>query len=101
MVEAIITILLAVVSVGLTCATFYFDVKKRLLESANGAISNAEDLDKEGKEKMAYVVKQLKSLVPSAVRFIFTDKMIESVVQSAFDDMKDYAKKQVEKNKDK
>ena len=50
--------------------------------------------DKKKEEKMAFVVEQLKKIVPKALRFIFTDKAIEKIAQKAFDKIEEYAKKQ-------
>lgn len=96
-VSEIVNIVLVVVSVVLAGLSYYLDVKKRILEMANTEISNAEDTDKKNAEKMAYVVAQLKTIVPKAVRFIFTDKVIEKIVQKAWDAIEDYAKKQHKK----
>lgn len=90
--------------VGILCAFFaglayYLDLKKKITEQANAEISNAEDTDKKKEEKMAYVVAQLKAIVPKALRFIFTDKAIEKIVQKAFDKIEEYAEKQKNKKK--
>lgn len=95
----ILNIVLVLLSVALAGVIFYLDVKKKITESANGEISKAEDISKIGEEKMAYVVSQLKTIVPKVLRFIFTDKVIEKIVQAAFDKIEEYAQKQVEKKK--
>ena len=95
--EIILNIVLTIVSVALAGFTYYLDIKKRLLENATKQISNAEDTDKKDAEKMAYVVGELKKLVPSVARFIFTDKVIEKLVQKAFDEIEEYAAKQIAK----
>lgn len=95
--EMVLNILLALLSVVLAGVSYYLEVKKNLLEKANGEISRAEDTDKKNAEKMAFVVEQLKKIVPKAMRFIFTDKAIEKIVQKAFDEIEDYAKKQTKK----
>lgn len=95
--EMILNIVFAVLSVVFAGLAYYFDLKKKITEQANAEISNAEDTDKKKEEKMAYVVAQLKSIVPKAVRFIFTDKAIEKIAQKAFDKIEEYAKKQNKK----
>lgn len=92
--ETILNIVLVVLSVGLACLAYYCDLKKKITEQVNAEISNAEDTDKKKEEKMAFVVAQLKKIVPKALRFIFTDKAIEKIAQKAFDKIEEYAKKQ-------
>lgn len=90
----VLNIFLAVASVILAGISYYLDTKRKIVEQANGEISKAEDTDKKNAEKMAFVVEQLKNIVPKAMRFIFTDKVIEKIVQKAFDEIEEYAKKQ-------
>ena len=92
--EMILNIALSVLSVGLAFLSYYLSIKKKIVEAANGEISNAEDTDKKKGEKMAYVVAHLKAIVPKFMRFIFTDRVIEKIVQKAFDKIEEYAKKQ-------
>ena len=95
--EMILNIVLTVLSVALAFLSYYLDIKRKLVEHANGEISNAEDTDKKNAEKMAFVVEQLKKVVPKAMRFLFTDKAIEKIVQTAFDKIEEYAQKQNKK----
>lgn len=97
--ETILNIVLAIVSAALAGVTYYLDIKKKLLESANTEISNAQDITTDNKERMAYVVGKLKSIVPVTLRFIFTDKVIEKLAQKAFDKIKEYATKHAEENR--
>lgn len=99
--EIILNVVLIILSIVLAGVTFYLDTKKNIQEQVNGKIDAAEDTDKKGEEKMAYVVEQLKALVPKALRFMFTDKVLENIVQKAFDKIEDYAQKQVDKKKSK
>lgn len=92
--EMILNIVLAVLSVVFAFVAFYFDTKNKVLAQANAEISNAEDTGKKKAEKMAYVVDQLKKIVPKVLRFILTDKALEKIVQAAFDKIEEYAKKQ-------
>lgn len=96
--ETILNILLAIVSVALAGITYYLDIKKKLLESANKEIANAQDVTTDNKERMTYVVGKLKSIVPIPLRFIFTEKVIEKLAQAAFDKIKEYATKHAEEN---
>ena len=95
--EMILNIVLAVLSIGLALLSYYFDTKRKLVEHVNGEISNAENTDKKNAEKMAFVVEQLKKIVPKFMRFLFTDKALEKIVQNAFDKIEEYAKKQTKK----
>lgn len=92
--ETILNIVFVVLSIVLACLSYYLDTKKNLLEKANGEISKAEDTGKKNAEKMAFVVEQLKKVVPKAMRFIFTDRVIEKIVQKAWEEIEGYAKKQ-------
>ncbi|MBQ5930380.1 MAG: hypothetical protein IIX02_06270 [Clostridia bacterium] len=95
--ETIVNIVLAVLSVAFAFLSYYFEIKNKLIESVNGEISNAEDTDKKNKEKMAFVVEKLKAIVPKPMRFLFTDKALEKIAQTAFDKIEEYAKKQKKK----
>ena len=94
--ETIINIALIVLSVVLAGATYYLDVKKKIVEQAGAEIANAQDATTDNAERMAYVVAQLKKLVPAPLRMVFTDKVIKSLAQAAFDKVKEYAKKHAE-----
>ncbi len=89
--EIIINIVLAVLSVVLALVGFYLDTKKKVLEQTNTAVADAEKTDKDNAEKMAFVVERLKAIIPKALRFIFTDAVIEKIAQAAFDKIKEYA----------
>ena len=95
--EIILNVVLAVLSAVFAGLSYYLQLKKKIVEQANAEISNAEDVSKLGAEKMAYVVSQLKGIVPKAVRFLFTDKVLERIVQAAFDKIEEYAQKQAAK----
>lgn len=95
--ETILNIVLAVLSVVMAGVTYYFDLRRKIQEQVNAEVSNAEDIGKKDKEKMAFVVEKLKGIIPKAVRFIFTDKLLENIVQKAFDKIEEYAQKQAAK----
>lgn len=56
-------------------------------------IANAEKEYKDwtGGEKFTHVVDQLYALVPEGINMIITREMIEEIVQSTFDQIKEYA----------
>ena len=98
MLETILSIALAVVSVALVLITYYLDVKKKVQESVNGAINEAEDTDEKGENKMAMVVNSIYyDIVPKVLRPILTKTRIEGIVQKAFDKIEEYAQKQAQK----
>ncbi len=96
----IVDVALAVLSIALAVVSYYFDVKKRLVEGANKAIAKVEDPDKEGKEKMAVVVDKLYyDIVPKVLRPLFSKQKIEAIVQKLFNEIEEYAQKQVKDKK--
>lgn len=97
MLEIIINILLVLAFVALSCLTYYFDIKRKLQEKVNGAISDAEDLERDGAEKMAAVVDSLLSIIPPIFKPFLTRKAVEKIVQAAFDKIEEYAQKQENK----
>lgn len=64
-------------------------------------ISDAEwvfsGVEKAGKEKMAWVIKQLYEYIPAILRPLFPEGKLEEIVQRIFDKIKEYADLQVEK----
>ena len=94
--EMIINIVLAVLSVAIAFVAYYLEIKRKIVEAAGAEISNAQDATADNAERMAYVVAQLKKIVPVPLRFIFTDKIIKTIAQAAFDKIKEYAKKHAE-----
>lgn len=93
----ILSIVMTVLTVITSLIGYYFNIKQKLLDAVNGKINEVEGNLSDGKEKMEYVVSELKKIVPKALRFIFTDTVIETLVQKAFDKIEDYAEKQVNK----
>lgn len=91
--ETIINIVLAVLSVAFAFLSYYFQVRKKIVEQAEQEISNAQDVTKDNAERMAYVVNQLYSIVPVPLRVILTKDKIEILAQEVFDRIKEYAKK--------
>lgn len=94
--ETILEIALIVLSVLIAFVAYYLDTKRKIVEKAGAEISNAQDVTADNAERMAYVVAQLKQLIPLPLRFIFTDKVIKTIAQAAFDKIKEYAKKHAE-----
>ena len=96
-VEAIISLVLAGLSLIVTFIGHYFYVRGKLHKAAAGAITNAEQDDKTGAEKLELAVDQVYVLVPASLKVFIHRSSVRKIVQAAFDKIEDYAKKQVEK----
>lgn len=95
--EAIISFVLAALTLIVTFVGHYFYVRGKLHKAAAGAITNAEQDDKTGAEKLELAVEQVYSLVPTSLKMFIHRSTVRKIVQAAFDKIEDYAKKQVEK----
>lgn len=60
-----------------------------------------KDTSKAGGTKKAWVVNQLYSLVPKPLNLIITKDMVDQMVESTFQEIENYAKKQLDKYMDK
>lgn len=83
----------------------YLKTKKNLLESVNDVINKAEeeykDATKAGGLKMQWAIDLLFSYTPAFLKPFITKEVIGNMIQSAFDRIEDYAKKQLDKVVDK
>ena len=95
-IEAIISLALAGLTLLVTFIGHYFYVRGKLHKAAAGAITNAEQDDKTGEEKLELAVDQVYSLVPTSLKVFIHRGTVKKIVQAAFDKIEDYAKKQVE-----
>lgn len=79
----------------------YFKYNEKLNKRVAGFIDEAEEIYKDvvkaGGKKHAYVVDALYSLIPAPLRLIFTKEMISGIVDRAFAEIENYAKKQLDK----
>lgn len=82
-------------------AALYFKYNETLNKKVNAFIDEAEEVYKDvvhaGGKKHAYVVDALYKLVPAPLRPIFTKEMIGGIVDRAFAEIENYAKKQLDK----
>lgn len=85
------------VSVLLTFISYYFYIVSKAKEAASEAINKAEDADKSGTEKLNLAVKQVYELIPITARMFIPKSVIKTLVQAAFDNIEEYAKKQIAK----
>jgi hypothetical protein len=95
--EMIFSIVMGVLTIIGGGLSLYFNVKSKILDAANSAVNTAEDSDKVKEEKMALAISEVKKLIPAAARPFFTDRMIETIIQKAFDGIEAYAEKQAKK----
>lgn len=95
--EIIITIVSIICTIVSILCGYYIYIRKKIEQEALNAINKAEDTDKIGKEKMAEAVETIYNILPACVRPFISKDMIELVVQSVFDKMEEYVRKQVKK----
>jgi len=93
----VLDIILGVISLIAMFISYYFYIKCMLNDAACDAIDNAEATGGKGAEKFCFACELLKSLIPMAMKPFISDKMIEMIVQSTFDSIESYAKKQTKK----
>ena len=95
--EMIFSIVMGVLTIVGGCLSFYYNVKSKILDAANNAINTAEDSDKVKEEKMALAISEVKKLIPAPARLLFTDNVLKTIIQKAFDGIETYAEKQAKK----
>lgn len=98
--ELILTIASSILTIVVTIIGYYQHIKKRLEQEALNAINKAEETDKIGAEKMQDAIKMVYDMIPAVARPFVSEKLIEAVIQSVFDKVEDYARKQLEKAKE-
>lgn len=94
MTEIIINIVMAVVAVGSLCVTGYVNIKKKIQLEAENAINDAEDTDLVGAEKMEQAIDSVLAALPRVALTFVTRDAIRKVIQTVFDGMETYARKQ-------
>ena len=80
---------------------YYFKTKQAIINAANGAINTAEDSGKPGSEKFNQAVTDIMNIIPAVVKPFIPKEFVEAIVQKAFDEISEFAKKQVEKENSK
>lgn len=93
----IINIVLTIAAVVLAFVGYYFYIKNKILATLNGEISDEEDSKAKAEAKLQEVVERLQPLVPTVLKPLLTQKVLEALVQAAFDKIEEYAAKQVAK----
>lgn len=92
--ENILTIVFAVLAAVGSCLTYYFHVKAKVYAETENAVNDAEQDDKTAAEKMQFAVDHIYSVIPAVLKPFFTRKVVERIIQKAFDKIEEYAKKQ-------
>ena len=95
--QLILTIVSSLITVAAAIIGYYHHIKKRLEEEALNAINKAEETDKVGAEKMQDAIEMVYDMIPTVAKPFISEKMVEMVIQTVFDKVEDYAKKQLEK----
>lgn len=100
-----VNILLTVLLIVAGYVIEYFKTKSRVIEAAKGIIDRAEEqyasVAKSGGQKRQFAIDYLYELVPAVLKPFITKEMIGNIVQAAFDYMKSFADKQLDKITDK
>lgn len=98
--EIITTILMVVFGF----LSLYIKQRTNIYERAAEAIDMAEaaytDV-KQGGMKMNYAVQYVASFIPAPLRVVFTDEVVQNMIQFVFNSMAQYATKQLDKLVDK
>lgn len=95
--EIILTVAFAILTIVGIFVSYYFYVKNKITKAIAGEIDSAEVDDVEGPKKKAEVIAQLQTLIPAVLKPFITYNMLDKLVQTVFDGIERYAKKQVEK----
>lgn len=74
-----------------TAAGLYLLALAKAREAAVGAIADAEEENKPGKEKMQLAVETVYAALPPVIRTVLPKSCLETIIQSAFDKMVAYA----------
>ncbi len=92
--ENYLTIIFAILAAAGVFLSYYFQVKAKIYSETENAVNNAEQDDKAAAEKMALAVNHIYSIIPAVAKPFFSRKVVEKIVQKAFDKIEEYAKKQ-------
>lgn len=104
MVSIIFNIVLPILAVLMSFVSYYFYIKAKAQEAASAAINKVEILEDTiittSHDKLGEAVKQVYALLPASSKIFIPKAAVEFIVQKAFDNIEEYAKKQIiKKNK--
>lgn len=95
-IETIIFIVLVVIVAVIIAGGLYFYLRDKSLEEIRGDVyqlflkaENNPRIMYSGKQKMKWVLQQARGLLPAWAKLLITDALLEKVVQSWFDAIKD------------
>ncbi len=100
MMDNVLTIISILLTLAAVCVSYYLYIKKVIERKSLDAINNAENTDKEGKEKLADAVEEVYSVLPVVVKPFISRAVVETIIQTIFDKVEEYAQKQVNKEKE-
>lgn len=104
MIAKIINIAIPILAVLMTFVGYYFYIKSQAEKAASVAINKTEPNIKDSKtsdEKLNEAIEQVYNLIPITARVFIPKPVVRGIVQVAFDNIEEYAKKQIAKKSNK
>lgn len=95
--ELILSIVSCLFTLVAIVISYYLAIRKKIEQEALNAINKAEDTNKIGEEKMQDAVEIVYDIIPAVAKPFISKKLIETIIQSVFDKVEEYARKQVNK----
>ena len=92
--ELILSIVSCLFTLAAIILRYYLAIRKKIEQEALNAINKAEDTDKIGEEKMQDAVEIVYDIIPAVAKPFISKKLIETIIQSVFDKVEEYARKQ-------
>lgn len=92
--ELILSIVSCLFTLAAIVISYYLAIRKKIEQEALNAINKAEDTDKIGEEKMQDAVEIVYDIIPAVAKPFISKKLIETIIQSVFDKVEEYARKQ-------
>lgn len=99
--EIVLTIVFAILSIAGILVSYYLGIKNKITKAIADEVDKAEIDEVDGPAKKAEVIAQLQKLIPAVLKPFITYNMLDRLVQTVFDGIERYAKKQVVKKEDK
>lgn len=92
--ELILSIVSCLFTLAAIVISYYLAIRKKIEQEALNAINKAEDTDKIGEEKMQDAVEIVYDIIPAVAKPFISKKLIKTIIQSVFDKVEEYARKQ-------
>lgn len=93
----IISLVLGLLATAFIFVSYYFKVRYKIRNLTEEAINKAENQLAVGKAKLDYAVEQIYSCIPAVFKPFITKAFVANMIQKAFDEIKEFAKKQEKK----